>query len=88
MLVARNRLDLGQPPLRWFESFVQQFSVSVLDLSPEIAINSSFLPGEFHGDPADRMIVASARTLSATIATADAQIVSYGKRGFVKVLSC
>ncbi|MFN8656803.1 MAG: type II toxin-antitoxin system VapC family toxin [Candidatus Obscuribacterales bacterium] len=88
MLVSRNRLDLGQSPRSWFDRFVQQFSVSVLDLTPEIAINSSFLPGDFHDDPADRMIVSSAQVYSATIASADNLILSYGKRGMIKVLPC
>src|ERR1700722_50186 len=43
MLVRKKRLDLGQPPLTWFEGFVQQFNVSIIDISPEIAIESSYL---------------------------------------------
>src|SRR5271167_2303350 len=51
LLVSRNKLDLGQPPLVWFDDFVRRFSVNILDITPEIAINSSYVPGKFHGDP-------------------------------------
>lgn len=88
MLVRKNRLDLGQPPLTWFEGFVQQFNVSIIDISPEIAIESSYLPGEFHGDPADRMLLATAASHSALLATADKTMIAYGNTGFVRVIAC
>lgn len=88
LLVAQDRLDLGLNPLAWFESFVQKFNINVLDFSPEVAISSSFIPGEFHRDPADRILVATAIAESASIVTADRKIVDYGKQGFVSVIAC
>ncbi len=88
LLVCRNKLDFGQPPLVWFADFVERFRINVIDLTPEIAINSSYLPGKFHGDPADRMLVATAMTHAAVIVTADRNIVSYGAQGFVQVIAC
>lgn len=88
MLAAKKKLDLGQSPLVWIAGFVDKFNVTILDITPEIAINSSFLPGKFHGDPADRILVATAMAHTTAILTADKNILSYGKQGFVQVISC
>ena len=50
------------------------------------ALESSHLPGEFHADPADRILVATARRLDATLITADRKIIEYGKSGFVRIM--
>ncbi len=88
LLVAQEKLDLGQPPLVWFNGFVEKFKIEVIELTPEIAIASSFVPGTFHRDPADRLLVATALAHSASIITADKKIVTYGKLGFVHVIAC
>ncbi|CAN5497313.1 type II toxin-antitoxin system VapC family toxin [soil metagenome] len=85
MLVRKKRLDLGQHPLGWFAAFVQQFSINVLEITAEIAINSSYLPGKFQGDPADRILVATALAHAAELVSADKEIISYGKRGLVQI---
>jgi PIN domain nuclease of toxin-antitoxin system len=86
LLVAKGRLDLGQPPKLWFFDFVRQFNASVVEMTPEIAIESSSLPGRFHGDPADRILVATALAHCATLVSADKNIQAYGKQGFVRVI--
>lgn len=88
LLVSRNRLDLRRQPMSWFIEFVDRFRVNIAELTAEIAISSSYLPGKLHGDPADRMIIATAMAHSAQIVTADKNIVSYGKQGFVKIIAC
>lgn len=88
LLVSKKRLDLGQPPLVWFGGFVEKFCPQIVDISPEIAINSSYVPGVFHGDPADRILVATAMACSATILTADENMVAYAKQGFVQIIPC
>ncbi|MDQ5917640.1 MAG: hypothetical protein QG660_751, partial [Pseudomonadota bacterium] len=55
-------------------------------LSPEIAVASTRLPGEIHADPADRIIVATARHLGATLVTADGLLLAYGAAGHMKFL--
>ncbi len=86
VLVSKHRLDLGQSPNAWIKDFARKFNVSVLEFTSEIAINSSFLPGEVHGDPADRILIATAIAYSAAILTADKNILSYGKQGFIRVI--
>ena len=58
-----------------------------MGLEPEIAVESCFLPGEFHNDPADRFLVATARLKNAALVTRDQRIIEYGNQGHVKVLS-
>jgi PIN domain nuclease of toxin-antitoxin system len=55
-------------------------------LTPEIALASSRLPQPFHGDPADRIIVATARSLGARVVTRDSKILEYGRKRHVAVL--
>jgi len=56
--------------------------------SPDIAIDASYLPGDLHGDPADRMIIATARHLGLPIVTRDSRIIAYAEAGFVGVIAC
>jgi PIN domain nuclease of toxin-antitoxin system len=51
-------------------------------LEPAIAIESCKLPGTFHADPADRMLVATARIKKLTLVTRDARILKYSRQGY------
>ena len=51
--------------------------VRLLDLTPEIAIESTRLPDPFHKDPADRILVATGRVLNIPIVTLDSKILAY-----------
>jgi PIN domain nuclease of toxin-antitoxin system len=57
-------------------------------LSPEILIASSFLPGRPPRDPADRIILATARDLGLTLVTRDRALLDYGEAGNVSVVAC
>lgn len=59
MLVERGRITLDRPPLEWVEQALAQPKAELIPLTPAIAVTSTQL-GAFHGDPADRMIVATA----------------------------
>ena len=54
-----------------------RFADRLVELTPQIAVDSTQLPGEFHRDPADRILVATANALHCPLLTADARIVSY-----------
>lgn len=75
-------------PKSWFRRFTSAPGVREAALTPEIAIDASWLPGELHGDPADRLLIATARTLGCPIVTRDRKIIAYGEAGFVRVLPC
>ena len=86
MLVAKDRVTLSKPIHQWVKDSFSQPGVNLSSMLPEIAIESSFLPGEFHGDPADRIIVSTARINSLILLTRDKKILSYGEQGYVNCL--
>lgn len=61
--------------------------LTLAPMTPDIAVEACYLPGDFHGDPADRLIVATARVEGATLVTRDAGIVAYGRAGHLSVLA-
>jgi PIN domain nuclease of toxin-antitoxin system len=77
MLVARERLLLSMDVASWLGTAGQIQGVRFYPVDVEIAVNSVALPGEFHKDPADRMIVATARKLAAPVVTRDDRIRAY-----------
>ena len=87
-LVSRNRLSLGVTPQRWLARVLAMPNVHLAVLSPEILIASSFLPGHPPNDPADRILLATARDLGATLVTRDRAILAYGESGQVSTLAC
>jgi len=58
-------------------------SLSLIPLTPEIAIKSTRLPGNFHGDPADRILAATTQVMNAVLVTCDRKLLDYGKQGFI-----
>ena len=88
LLVARNRLGLSTRPDRWFQQLLAIPGVRLADLSPDILIASSFLPGEPPRDPADRIIVATARDMGATLITRDRLLLKYSADGQVSTIAC
>jgi PIN domain nuclease of toxin-antitoxin system len=77
MLVARERLLLSMDVGSWLATAAQIEPVRFVPVDVEIAAKSGSLPGEFHRDPADRMIVATARGLAAPLVTKDERIRAY-----------
>ena len=86
MLVAKGRVTLSKSIHQWVEDSLSQPGVNLSLLTPAIAIESSFLPGEFHGDPADRIIVATARLNNLILLTRDRKILQYGSEGYIYCL--
>jgi PIN domain nuclease of toxin-antitoxin system len=84
-LVAKKRLILQTSVKDWIDKALTQAGIQLLPLSPDIAIESTQLPNGHSGDPADRIIVASARLHNLTLMSRDHRINAYGKAGFVKV---
>ncbi len=76
-LVEYGRLELSCDIDKWFEQALRYPGITILDLTPEIAIESTHLPGEFHRDPADQMIVATARVYQYPLVTSDEKIQNY-----------
>ena len=87
LLEAKGRIRLGRDALAWISEAVSRPGMSLVPLTPEIAVASSRLPGYLHGDPADRILIATARVLPATLITHDARILEYGESDHVTVLT-
>ena len=87
MRVAKGRLVLDRDVMDWLQSALALPGIRLAPLEPAVAVASTRLPGDLHGDPADRLIVATARQLGATLVTADAALLAYGRLGHVDVLS-
>ena len=87
MLVAKGRLILDRDVMDWVGAALALPGIRLAPLDPAVAVASTRLPGELHGDPADRLIVATARHLGATLVTADAALLSYGRLRHVGVLA-
>jgi PIN domain nuclease of toxin-antitoxin system len=88
LLVSRNRVSLVATPERWFQRLLAVPGVRLAELSPGILIASSFLPGTPPRDPADRIILATARDLGATLITRDRLLLKYGEYGQVSAIAC
>jgi PIN domain nuclease of toxin-antitoxin system len=88
LLVSRSRLSLGTTPQRWFTRILAMPNVHLAELSPDILIASSFLPGTPPRDPADRILLATAREVGATLVTRDRLLLKYGEDGQVSTIAC
>ena len=86
MLSASRRLELSQDVRVWAGRSLTFPGVRFKGLSPSIAIESTRLPGNLHRDPADRMLIATARLTGARLVTCDERLLAYGKAGHVSVV--
>jgi PIN domain nuclease of toxin-antitoxin system len=76
-LVEYQRLQLPCPTEEWFSKALSYPGILLLDLTPRIALESTRLPGSFHRDPADQIIVATAQVHNSLLVTNDSRIRAY-----------
>ncbi len=88
LLAKSGRAAMAQTPAAIFRAFLRLPGVVLEDLTADILIDSSLLPTPIHGDPADRIIIATARALDLTIVTRDRLILDYAADGHVRALAC
>lgn len=77
MLIKTGRLVFSIDPEDWLAEVSQIDGVRLMPVDAEISIKSTMLPGKFHNDPADRVIVATALKLEAPLITMDERIINY-----------
>lgn len=75
--VRKGKIDLRLPADQWLDLALRRSLVTVIPVDAEIARAANALPEPFHNDPADRLIVATARKHNLTIITSDRQILAY-----------
>jgi PIN domain nuclease of toxin-antitoxin system len=83
MLAAKGRLALSRDVGVWLAEALALPGLRVEPLTMPVGVDSARLPGEVHGDPADRLVIATARHLKATLLTADRKILAYARSGHV-----
>ena len=86
--MAKGRLKSPLAPAEFFRRFLVNLNGELCALTPEILIDSSFLPGTPHGDPTDRILMASARGLDMVLVTRDQPILAYGPAAYLRTLEC
>jgi PIN domain nuclease of toxin-antitoxin system len=85
MLESKGRVRLLVPCEQWVLEALATPGLQLMPLTPEIAIDSTRLPGPFHGDLADRILVATARRNGARLLTRDQKLIRYGRNGRVAI---
>ncbi len=88
LLMARGRIVSTRSPQAWFAEFTSHPAVTLAPMPPEVLIASSWLPGAPPSDPADRIIIATARHYGLSIITRDTRILDYAKEGYVQAVKC
>ena len=86
-LVSKNRIAFGSGVKDWVYRTLATTGIIVEPVTADIAIESTLLSGGFHGDPADRILLATAKVIGATLITHDKEILSYAKKHGLPALS-
>jgi len=75
--LTRTQAEVIEASEEWFEDALSYPGIRLLELTPEIAIESTQLPGDLHRDPADQMIVATAKVYGCPLVTSDGRLLEY-----------
>jgi len=86
MLDSRGRISLSQPIAEWHRRVLSAPGVTEVPVTGEVGIEAVLLPGRLHGDPADRMLLATARLNGWRLATRDRRLLKYGALGHVRTV--
>jgi PIN domain nuclease of toxin-antitoxin system len=86
MHAARGRIQLAVPLRDWVDRALGAPGVRMVPLDAAVAAESTMLPGEAPGDPADRFLIATARVHGWALATRDQQILDYARGGSLRVV--
>lgn len=87
LLESKRRLDLFMDCLDWVEQALETPGLTLVPLNAEIAVDSTRLPGNIHADPADRILVATARHTGAQLMTRDNLLLDYGRQRHARIIS-
>jgi PIN domain nuclease of toxin-antitoxin system len=87
LLESKQRLHLHMDCLEWVRRAVDTPGLALVPITPEIAVESTRLPGNMHADPADRILVATARNLGARLMTRDQALLDYGRHRHARIVS-
>ncbi len=83
MLAERSRISLSKPIADWRSEVLDAPGIIEITVTGDIGIEAALLPGDIHGDPADRILAATARLHECRLATRDRRLLDYGEQGHV-----
>lgn len=83
-----NPLVLMPTPQAWLADLLARPGVRLAALEPAVALSASHLPGQLHRDPADRLLIATARGLGVPLVTRDVRILAYAAQGHLEAIAC
>ena len=87
-LAAKGKIALTMSPDVWFERFCDPAGIALAGMPPSVLIASAALPGNPPADPADRILLATAREFGYTLVTRDTHLLEYGEQGHARVMGC
>ena len=85
---SRPALQFLPDPKTWFATLMAKTNFHSATLTPGIGVDAAYLPGHLHQDPADRLLIATARQMRLPLVTRDARIIAYAGCGHLRVISC
>jgi PIN domain nuclease of toxin-antitoxin system len=90
LLATRRRqpLTFRPTPVLWIERLLARPGIRPAPLPHRVAVSAASLPGKLHGDPADRLLIATARELGVPLVTRDRRILDYAEEGHVDAIAC
>lgn len=88
MLASKDKIALAIDPEAWFENFCSLPGVALAKMPPSVLVASANLPGTPPTDPADRILITTARAFGYTLVTRDKLLLKYGEYGHVQVMGC
>ena len=88
VMARKGRFRSNYAPSRWFEVLMSTPNAALAELTPKVLLESSFLPSFQYGDPADRIIAATAREYGFTVMTRDQPLLDYAREGYLSAVEC
>jgi PIN domain nuclease of toxin-antitoxin system len=86
MLKSKKRINIYEPLKDFLQSIIDIDGIKFIDITAKIAAESVVLTDDFHGDPADRIITATAISESAILLTRDEKILSWAQLGNIRTI--
>jgi PIN domain nuclease of toxin-antitoxin system len=87
-LIRKRRLALNRDVEDWFDGVLSIPGMALVEFDWKILVRSVTLPGEPPNDPADRILISTARRASLCLVTRAREILAYARAGYVDVLGC
>ena len=88
LLARKRKIAFTMPVVKWFRETIELIEATTPELTAEILASSCELPGSPPDDPADRILIATAREGQMVLLTRDKLILAYSREGYVRTMVC